>query len=92
MLRLIVVTPMGEVYSGECDSLHLNTPDGEKGNGGGSVGIRQNHADAMIALQKGIVRAYRSGELSVSIDCESGFATVRDNVVTIACNAASISE
>lgn len=92
MLRLIVVTPMGEVYSGECDSLHLNTPDGEKGKGGGSVGIRQNHADAMIALQKGIVRAYRSGELCASIDCESGFATVRNNVVTVAADDASIIE
>lgn len=92
MLRLIVVTPMGEIFNGECDSLHLNTPDGENGSGGGSVGIRQNHADAIIALQKGIVRAYRSGELSAGIDCENGFATVRDNTVTVVCDVASILE
>ncbi len=66
-----------------CDSIRLTVADNENGRGGGSCGIKKGHAPALMALSAGSVKAYCGGEEAFSREIKGGFATVKNNVVTL---------
>ena len=84
-LTLKILTPQGERSSVACDSVTLFARDGESGEGGGSVGIRRGHLPAVIAIEDGsAVKASLRGEAVASFTVSGAFASVRDDVVTVA--------
>ena len=78
-----IVTPDGIKANTDCESVNVFARDNEKGEGGGSVGIRPGHLPAIVALGKGEVCAFRDNKKVCSAFVEGGFAIVRDNTVTV---------
>ena len=85
-LVLKIVTPGGEKASVECDSVRLQIPDDEKGQQGGSLGIRKGHTDALLAVAPGTVTAVSSDGAVQEFAVGSGFAFVEKDVVTVLCS------
>lgn len=81
-LTLIIVTPAGAAQPVQCDSVHLTVCDDLQGRGGGSYGIRAGHTKTLLALEKGSLAAFVSGETVLAGKSGSGFATVDKDVVT----------
>jgi len=88
-MTLRLLTPTG--YSSEtvCDSVHLTQRDSVAGTGGGLVGIRADHAPAVIALGEGPVSASLGTETVFRASVSGGFASVQNNVVTVITDAVS---
>lgn len=84
-LTLKIITPEGTLPDIFCDSITLAVSDNEKGKGGGSCGIRNGHADSLIALGSGEIRAFTKGEQVFSHSCKGGFARVSKNIITVLC-------
>ncbi len=82
-LTLWVVTPTGTLPSVACDSVHLWVQEDEKGKQGGAYGIRSGHVESLLALQKGTASAYLDNQLIFSATCGNGFATVKNDKVTL---------
>ena len=82
-LTLKIVTPEGVDQSIDCDSVSLWMAPDSKGKGEGSLGIRKDHVNAVIALGNGPVTAHLQGDIVFSALSEGGFATVMNNVITI---------
>ena len=82
-LKIRVITPKGEAGSALCDSIRLLMSDDENGKNGGSIGIRHGHEDAVIALSSGPAVGLLNGETVFTADIEGGFATVKNDLVTI---------
>ena len=83
LLKIRIVTPNGEAASASCDSIRLNMADDASGRSGGSVGIRKGHENAVISLAPGVAEGRLNGELVFSAKIKGGFATVKDNLVTV---------
>ncbi len=90
LIKVTLVTPSGhsldspDEYEFECDSLHMNAPDNEKGKGGGAFGVRYGHADTLAVLDKGNITAYSNGVIIKKLYIEGGYAKIsRDKVVII---------
>ncbi len=82
-LTLKIVTPKGVDQTVPCDSVSLwMAPDG-KGKGEGSIGIRKDHVNAVIALGNGPIEAHADGNTVFSARSEGGFATVLNNIITV---------
>ncbi len=88
-LLLRLLTPTGTSAEVVCDSVQLTLRDNAAGAGGGLIGIRHNHAPAVLALAEGPIRASLRGE-TVFRATAGGFASVRDNVVTVISDSAVI--
>ena len=82
-LTLKIVTPEGVDHSIDCDSVSLWMAPDSKGKGEGSLGIRKDHVNAVIALGNGPVTAQLQGNTVFSAQSEGGFATVMNNVITV---------
>lgn len=82
-LTLKIVTPEGVDQTIDCDSVSLWMAPDSKGKGEGSIGIRKNHVNAVIALGNGPVTAHLQGSTVFSARSEGGFATVLNNVITV---------
>ena len=83
-MKLMLLTPEGGSEIIDCDRVDLVACDNEKGEGGGSVGVRKNHIEAVVALEDGSpVRAWLDGREVYSAAVPGGFAMVRDNTVTV---------
>lgn len=82
-IHLSVVTPTGEAFSVNCDSVRLNSEDDKNGRNGGGIGIRRGHAPAVIALAEGDVTALRDGKIVLKIKTKKGFASVKNDKITI---------
>ncbi len=82
-LSLKVVTPEKEYVYENCDSVNFCVSDNQKGNGGGSYGIRKGHAKAIFNLGKGKLSALKNGEMIVEGTVSSGFSSVENNIVTV---------
>ena len=82
-LTLKIVTPEGIDRTIDCDSVSLWMAPDSKGKGEGSIGIRKDHVNAVIALGNGPVTAQRQGNTIFSAQSDGGFATIRDNVITV---------
>ena len=82
-LTLKIVTPEGVNQTVDCDSVTLWMAADANGRGEGSIGIRKGHVDAIIALGNGPIEAHLNGKPVFSARCESGFATVRKDTVSV---------
>lgn len=82
-LTLKIITPEGVNRTLKCDSVVLWMAPDRKGRGEGSIGIRKDHADTVIALGNGPLEAFSDGKRVFSARTESGFATVLKNTVTV---------
>ncbi|MBP5155457.1 MAG: F0F1 ATP synthase subunit epsilon [Clostridia bacterium] len=82
-LKFEIITPGGRKAFAECESVNVYARDNEKGEGGGSVGIRPGHMPAVIALGPGEVCAFLNGKKVCSATVRGGFALVRNNTVTV---------
>ena len=87
-MTLRLLTPDGVLKEIGCDSVQLILRDGVRGEGGGSVGIQKGHAPAVMALGRGVLRASLTGEAVFRARTEDGFASVRDNVITVITDSA----
>ena len=82
-LILNIVTPNGARDPIRCDSVHLTICDDLSGRGGGSYGVRAGHAKSLLSLDKGIIKAFLSGQNVLTGESGVGFATVERNTVTV---------
>lgn len=82
-MTLRLVTPEGTAAETACDSVVLTMPDGADGRGGGLVGIERGHAPAVLALGDGALRASLGGEKVFEAVVSDGFASVKDNTITV---------
>ncbi len=80
---LKIVTPTGEAAVVSCDSVQMKTPDDAEGKNGGWIGIRRGHMDALLAIVEGPVVALKNGREVARIPVGEGFASVKENVVTV---------
>lgn len=87
-LTLTVVTPEKTFPSVECDSIILTVKDNSDGKGGGSYGIKNGHARALMATDKGFVRAKAGDEEVFSLLLGEGFAEVNKNHIIITADIA----
>lgn len=87
-LTLKIVTPGIKLDPIHCDSIHLTVHDDAKGKGGGSYGIRAGEIKTLFAVDEGPLTAYHEGNVIFSCILHNGFATVVDNVVTVAVEGA----
>lgn len=83
-LSLLLVSPSRSEGPLACDSVRLRTVDGQDGSGGGSYGVRQGHTPAVLALAEGRIEAFQDGRRILVRHTAGGFATVEDNLVTVA--------
>ncbi len=87
-LTLKIITPEGERAAVACDSVTFFVRDNDKGEGGGSMGIRRGHVDAIAALEaNSVVKARSEGNTVASFIVSGGFAGVKDDIVTIIAEA-----
>ena len=82
-LILNIVTPNGIRGPIRCDSVRLTICDDLSGRGGGSYGIRAGHADSLLSLDKGVIKAFLSEQNVLTGESDVGFATVERNAVTV---------
>lgn len=82
-LTLKIVTPDGTDQSVDCESVILWMAGNSKEKGEGSIGIRKDHTDAVIALGNGPLQALDNGKVVFSGRTQGGFATVFKNVITV---------
>lgn len=88
-LLLIVTAPGGEFSRTECDCVSLTASDGENGDNGGSFGIMKGHIPAVAALEEGSsVTASSGGSIVASFRIGRGFASVKNDVVSVVCESA----
>ena len=85
-LVLKIVTPAGQTASVECDSIRLKIPDDEKGQQGGSVGIRKGHTATLLAVAPGTITAVTNDGEVKEFPVGGGFAFVEKDVVTVLCD------
>lgn len=84
-LTLIILTPRGEAARLSCDSVTFFAKDNSKGENGGSMGVRRGHIAAAAALEPDTeIRAFAGGSMIAAFRVTSGFAMVKDDVVTAA--------
>jgi len=86
-LTLVITTADGETQSFACDSVNLISCDDSMGDNGGSIGIRRGHMPAVIALEPdSMIKAMQNGNRVYSAKIGGGFASVRNNTVTVVCS------
>ena len=89
-MKLRLLTPAGVSEETACDDVLLMQRDGAAGIGGGLVGVRAGHATAVIALGAGPVKASLGGRTVFRASISGGFASVKDNVVTVLTDGADV--
>ena len=87
LITLRLVTPSGEAAAVQCGSVQLVMRSDAEGRRGGLVGIRRDHAPAVIALDDGPILASLDGRPVLRAYAAGGYASVRDNVVTVLSDA-----
>ena len=88
-LILNIVTPNGVLDPIQCDSVRLTICDDLSGKGGGGYGIRAGHAESLLSLDKGVIKAFLSGQNVLTGKSGTGFVTVERNTVTVVTEAFS---
>ena len=82
-LVLKIITQEGALPEVYCDSIRVDIAEDTKGRGDGSYGIRKGHAEALLALGKGKIRACENGKEIFSHPVNGGFATISKNIITV---------
>ena len=75
MLRIRIIAPDRLVFEGEVESVTLPGT-------AGSFTVLNNHAPIISSLEKGRI-AYKDANGFAEVDIRSGFAEVKDNVLSI---------
>lgn len=75
MLKLRIIAPDKLVFEGEVESVTLPGTVG-------SFTVLKNHAPIISSLEKGKI-AYKEANGPVEVSVKSGFAEVKDNVLSI---------
>lgn len=75
MLKLRIIAPDRLVFEGEVESVTLPGTIG-------SFTVLNNHAPIISSLESGII-AYKGANGQVEIAVRSGFAEVRDNILSV---------
>ena len=75
MLKLRIIAPDKLVFEGEVESVTLPGTIG-------SFTVLNNHAPIISSLENGII-AYNGANVRVEITIRSGFAEVRDNILSV---------
>ena len=91
-LLLRILTPEGVLAEVRCDAVQLTLSDDTAGRGGGGIGIRRGHAEAILALQRGPVSARTGSEEVYRATLRGGFAAVRHDVITVLTDGAAEEE
>ncbi|MBO3744559.1 F0F1 ATP synthase subunit epsilon [Streptosporangiaceae bacterium NEAU-GS5] len=85
-LRVGVVSPEREIWSGEADMVIAKTVDGE-------IGIMPNHAPVLgVLVEGGVLRVKRGAEGDLVAAVHGGFLSVADNDVSILAEAAELGD
>ncbi len=92
VMTLRLLTPSGAAASAACDSVQLVMRPNAEGQKGGLVGIKRDHTAAVIALDSGPVLAALEGKPVLRASVSGGFASVRDNVVTVLSETVQVEE
>lgn len=82
-ISLKLTSPDGSAQTVPCDSIRFSVPDGENGKNSGSVGIRRGHADALMAVAPGKIRAFSDGREIFSKQIGPGIAVVTASEVSV---------
>ncbi|WP_214106505.1 F0F1 ATP synthase subunit epsilon [Acrocarpospora catenulata] len=83
-LRVGVVSPEREIWSGEADMVIAKTVDGE-------LGIMPNHAPVLgVLVEGGVLRVKRDSEADLVAAVHGGFISVAGNDVSILAEAAEL--
>ncbi|GIH48181.1 MULTISPECIES: F0F1 ATP synthase subunit epsilon [Microbispora] len=83
-LRVGVVSPEREIWTGEADMVIAKTVDGE-------IGIMPNHAPVLgVLVEGGVLRVKRGNEGDLVAAVHGGFISVADNDVSILAEAAEL--
>ncbi|TQS28793.1 F0F1 ATP synthase subunit epsilon [Microbispora sp. KK1-11] len=83
-LRVGVVSPEREIWTGEADMVIAKTVDGE-------IGIMPNHAPVLgVLVEGGVLRVKRGDEGDLVAAVHGGFISVADNDVSILAEAAEL--
>jgi F-type H+-transporting ATPase subunit epsilon len=83
-LRVGVVSPEREIWSGEADMVIAKTVDGE-------IGIMPNHAPVLgVLVEGGVLRVKRDNEADLVAAVHGGFISVANNDVSILAEAAEL--
>ena len=81
---LLTITTPDETRTVRCDAVSFTVPDSaDHPNAGGSVGIRQGHTDALMAVAAGQIVARAAGDTVLTAVVSNGFAVVRRDAVTV---------
>ena len=89
-MTLRLLTPSGVSADVGCDSVQLTLREGIDGKGGGLIGIKRDHAPAVMALGEGAILARLEGTVVFRAAVADGFASVENNVVTVITDSASV--
>ncbi|MBX6383166.1 MAG: F0F1 ATP synthase subunit epsilon [Microbispora sp.] len=83
-LRVGVVSPEREIWTGEADMVIAKTVDGE-------IGIMPNHAPVLgVLVEGGVLRVKRGDEGDLVAAVHGGFISVANNDVSILAEAAEL--
>ncbi|GII75121.1 ATP synthase epsilon chain [Sphaerisporangium rufum] len=83
-LRIGVVSPEREIWSGEADMVIAKTVDGE-------IGIMPNHAPVLgVLVEGGVLRIKRSEGGDIAAAVHGGFLSVADNDVSVLAESAEL--
>jgi F-type H+-transporting ATPase subunit epsilon len=83
-LRVGVVSPEREIWSGEADMVIAKTVDGE-------IGIMPGHAPVLgVLVEGGVLRVKRDSEADLVAAVHGGFLSVANNDVSVLAEAAEL--
>ncbi|NUT40943.1 MAG: F0F1 ATP synthase subunit epsilon [Thermoactinospora sp.] len=83
-LRVGVVSPEREIWSGEADMVIAKTVEGE-------IGILPRHAPVLgVLVEGGILKVKREGESDLVAAVHGGFISVADNEVSVLAEVAEL--
>ena len=82
-MKFTLFTPSRHLPDVECDSVKLHIADSVHGRFSGLYGIKKGHAKTVFSLAQGRITASLNGQEVFSAVCQSGFATVDKDVVTV---------
>ena len=91
-MKLRIITVDTQLEREGCDYITLDIADDKKGGFSGCCGIKKGHARALMSLREGKVTAQKEGKVIFTATTSAGFATVKDNVVTVAVDSADVTE
>jgi len=74
-LHIRIISPTGMLYEGD---IHHVTFPGELGD----FSVYPLHAPIISALRKGVIIYYKTADDKQSVEIQSGFAEVKDNLIT----------